>query len=198
MKMHIPPGEQWSKDYQRAHYLTSLEHTPVRRTAVDCGAHIGIWTLRYAHDFSTVWAIEPINHEYLKRNTQHLANVRVVEAALGNKQGTAYMKRIDCDNPSGAWELTEENTPHTTPVVTVDSLGLEDVDIIKIDTQGVERCVLEGADNTIRTYKPTIHIETRDGDLLKWIAHTYDYKHIATHIKDHVLIHRSNSSNKEQ
>ena len=189
MKMHTPPGETWLADYQIKHYNMALKHALDRTHAVDIGAHIGIWTQRYARDFERVTAIEPINSRYLEQNTQHLDNVTIYPVGLSNTPGTLY-----AHNPGTLTAHTElHSIKHTenaraVQVITLDSLKLTEVSLLKIDTQGLERQVLEGATHTIHTHKPLIHIETRSQELLKWIEHTYDYKRVDRYIKDWVLL----------
>ena len=45
-------------------------------------------------------------------------------------------------------------------LITIDSLNLKDVDIIKVDTEGFEYNVLLGAIKTIERCKPVIQVET--------------------------------------
>jgi hypothetical protein len=47
----------------------------------------------------------------------------------------------------------------TVPIETIDSLGLERLDLIKIDAQGFEARVLKGGAQTIKKYLPDIYME---------------------------------------
>jgi len=52
-------------------------------------------------------------------------------------------------------------------VTTIDSYNFDKIDFIKIDTEGHELYVLEGAINTIEKYKPNIFIEVHPKELKK-------------------------------
>jgi len=187
-KLHAPQGETWTDDYQLKHYKTSLKHCKTRRTAIDCGAHIGIFTRRYAQDFQKVIAIEPITPTHLATNTQHLGNVQVIPQAVYKDSHT----KMYAHNPGTLTAHTELQlesiaNAQAIPTVAIDDLDLTDVDIIKIDTQGLEWEVVVGATNTIKTCKPILHIETRDTLLLDRICEQFNYKRLDVHIKDWVL-----------
>ena len=47
----------------------------------------------------------------------------------------------------------------------LDSYALEQVDILKIDVEGFEFEVIQGAENTIRSLKPRIILETHSKEL---------------------------------
>lgn len=176
--------------YQLKQYRTGVKHTRQQRTAIDVGAHVGIFTKRYARDFDQVIAIEPVNTGCLTHNTRDLNNVHIIPAAVSDRSN----QRVYLHNPniknSGAWEITDAITNTYVETITVDELQLTDVDLIKIDTQGVEKQVLMGAKNTIHEYKPVIHIETRSMTFVKWIEKTFDYKLIATVNKDRILVYK--------
>ncbi len=57
-----------------------------------------------------------------------------------------------------------------TPVVTIDSLGLDRCDFIKIDVEGYEAAVVRGGEKTIGKYLPFISLETGNpADDLTWL-----------------------------
>ena len=51
---------------------------------------------------------------------------------------------------------------NVTPIITIDSLNLSDVDLIHLDLEGYELFALQGAIETIKRYKPLIVLETND------------------------------------
>lgn len=57
-----------------------------------------------------------------------------------------------------AIDYTEENT-RITPMISIDSMNLPRVDLIKIDIEGMEIEALEGASHTIQKSKPQLIIE---------------------------------------
>ena len=193
-KFHMRPNDQgrWGPDpenYQQKHYANGVAHATSRRTVIDCGAHVGIFTRRFARDFDRVVAVEPTNGDYLELNTKHLNNVTRVYAALSNREGTAW---LDTHNPcaSGDWSVVDYPTEWPCQVTTIDSLCATEVDYIKVDTQGLEREVLEGGANTIKLWRPVLHVETRDKALLAWIEAEFGYAWASRYIKDHILLPR--------
>ena len=190
--MKLPPQDTHFKDpssYQLSHYNTALAHTRKRRVAVDVGAHVGIHTQRLAQDFEQVIAIEPLNTQYLVQNTQHLANVTIVSAGASDKPCTLYAHNPTHNNTnSGAWELNTTPSDKPVEVITIDSLNLNDVDLIKIDTQGLEREVIEGARLTLQRCRPTVWIEDR-GNLQQYMLEQHTYKNIDAYMKEHYYVY---------
>jgi FkbM family methyltransferase len=122
------------------------------RVAVDVGASIGTWTMSAACTGATVHACEPdpVNLEMLEMNIRAnglLSQVGTHALALGEQAGNGriiaterrYLNRV----------AEADNTGHDFPVSTldqfVDDLGLDQVDVLKVNTAGGERTVLLGA-----------------------------------------------------
>lgn len=187
---HFQGPTKHPTQYQWEHFRAGVRQVKRTRTAIDVGAHIGIFTTRYAQDFERVIAIEPVNIQYLRANTQQYDNVEIYHNAASNVIGEqVYLHNPSHNNTnSGAWEITTTPTDYYTTTITIDSLNIEDVDLIKIDTQGVEYSVIEGAHNTIELCKPVIHIESRDDDLIRWLCGKYNYVLASTVIKDRILV----------
>lgn len=114
-------------------------------------------------------AYEPLPHLY-KQLVERFPTVDVRQAALSNEEGQAtftYVKNIPAE--SGFREKTYSHKPHieklTVQTAVLDkSLPSDYVPtLIKIDVEGAERQVLEGAIKTITTHKPTIIFEHGKG-----------------------------------
>ena len=129
---------------------------------IDVGANIGYYLLMFeklAGDRGHVFCFEPEpeNLSELKRNIagNHLNNVSCFEAAVGDKCGTTYLARglnaMVCEEDEG---LTLE-----VKMLTLDSVIEQEVDVIKIDVEGFEGQVLEGARNIIRRSRPALFVE---------------------------------------
>lgn len=142
------------------------------RTAVDAGANIGLYTLRLAGLARTVHAFE-INRGvtgHLER--ANLPNVQLVHTGLsdGERSVTLYVPLLGGTLPLHGWaSLRPGNCPDTKTEVELpgyvrplDSFGLADVDFIKIDVEGHELQVLQGARETLAKYRPRILAEVRD------------------------------------
>jgi FkbM family methyltransferase len=151
-------------EYQHIVRNRSLKYCQQRRVALDVGANVGLWTRSLVREFAQVHAFEPVAmfRDCLARNVS-AANLIVEAVALGDVNTTARMN------------ITEGNTGHThidphsigqgdTPVVTLDSMQLHNVDYIKLDCEGFEYKVLLGAGYTIRQQHPVVVLEQKPHD----------------------------------
>ena len=80
-------------------------------------------------------------------------------------------------------------------VLTLDTLGLERVDLIKLDVEGMEEEALEGAKETIKRCKPVMYIETVKSDkekIIKW-CEALDYK-VIPHGMNVIAIHNTDET----
>lgn len=132
---------------------------------VDIGAHIGSHAAQYSiwtghSGFVHCFEPNPETFECLKHNLGGIKNIRMHCVALGRKSGEAKMNPI-AEN-MGASFLSEGVG---TPVVTLDSMNLNQCDFIKIDAEGFEPDILLGAENTIKKFHPTMFIEINQGAL---------------------------------
>ena len=123
---------------------------------VDVGANIGTAALTAAalvQEPGIVVAVEP-NPEtfsYLKGNLEFsgLGNVRIFQAAADRLDGTVSItdKALDFAN-----RIVDSGGVQT-PAVTLDSLlsqfSFDRIELLKIDAEGYEQCVLEGAPRTL-------------------------------------------------
>ena len=151
----------WSKNFEVREYNRIA---PKGKLAIDIGAHVGIWTSRLAQNFENVIAFEPL-HKHIechKKNCEGLDNVILNEVALSNENGTATMTTKDINSGMSTMLKTswiKESYSHTIETRTLDSYDLPKMDFIKIDVEGWEEQVLEGAMHTILKYKPIMYIE---------------------------------------
>ena len=110
---------------------------------LDIGAWVGTWTMAMNSFCGRVVAFEPdpVHYECLVKNCP--GDVETQQLAVGNDE---KMIALSEDDFTQAKRVIGEGT---IPMVTVDSLNLEDVDLIKIDVEGYEMEVLKGAENTL-------------------------------------------------
>lgn len=141
--------------YQFHKLADALDMTRGRRVAVDAGAHVGFWSMWLAKDFARVHAFEPVpEHAECFRMNVTQGDVTLHEVALGARAGKVAMQRVH-ENSGKAHAIAGSEVE----VITLDSLGLRDVDLIKIDVEGFEHRVLAGARDTIERCKPVIVVE---------------------------------------
>jgi FkbM family methyltransferase len=107
--------------------------------------------------FKYVIAFEPVaeNFACLEQNAD-FKNVRRENVALGAETKTCSMVLPTRGN-SGCWYAQPVDGP--TAMRSIDSYALNDVDLIKIDVEGLEGHVLAGARETLARCLPTIVFE---------------------------------------
>lgn len=144
--------------------------------ALDVGANIGIYTVEWARTMASwgaVLAFEPqrwlFNALCGNLAIHSLFNADARHAAVGREVGTAMVPRVDYTRSStyGGLSLSDPGKDIgqpldggvAVPMTTVDSFGLHRVDLIKIDVEGMECAVLDGAVATIMRCKPIILAE---------------------------------------
>jgi FkbM family methyltransferase len=134
---------------------------------IDVGANIGYMTLiaaRAVGPTGTVIAIEPhpdnvaLLRDNLARNGM-AKRVRVVSAAAWDAPGTVDL--AECEDNTGDHRvetLTNERSVLQVEAVTLDDVVPDSlhVDLIKLDTQGTEHHVLEGAQTVLARDRPIV------------------------------------------
>lgn len=140
------------------------------RTAVDVGAHVGMWTMQLAKMFKFVHSFEPVaaHRECFERNLdmgggQHclLDNVELYPYALGDHEGSVSI--VTAPTSSGDSRVGV-GIGGDIPLVKLDDFGvIKDVDFIKLDCEGYELLALKGGEQIIRRDLPTIIVEQKPG-----------------------------------
>ncbi|WP_242009954.1 FkbM family methyltransferase [Acetobacter conturbans] len=150
--------------------------------AIDGGANIGVHTLEWARHMNG-WGYV-ISVEAQERIFYALAgnvalnncfNARVINAALSDSEGSISIPVPDYRAPASFGSLELKESDHNEDIgqpvdyraealtdvasLTIDSFGLPRLDLIKIDVEGMEIEVLEGARESLRTLRPVIFIE---------------------------------------
>lgn len=137
-----------------------------KRVAVDVGANIGVYCFHMSRFTKQVVAFEPnpAFHNKLNRQARYIAIERV---ALSNREGHAELQIPMGDGkPAGGWGTLESTSNEIAdkfmvPMRTLDSYDL-DVGFLKIDVEGHEHAVLEGAIVTLKKSRPNILVECED------------------------------------
>ena len=195
--MRFPPSDthfhprDWDS-YQLEAYATAVSKTKQRRTAIDCGAHVGIMSHRMANDFETVHSFEPIWCEYLKDNLREYSNVTIHEYALGH---TADAIKFAVDPHNTGATHADPNGTRLVQQYALDDWQFERVDFIKMDLEGWEYYALIGAEQTIRKNRPTLMIELHKRnprlDLILETLDSWGYERRAQIRKDWIWLHSS-------
>jgi len=148
---------------------------------LDVGAHIGTHTLAFAKAVGPkghVIAFEPQRwpYAYLSANVvlNSLANVTTMRAAVGDEAGTIHVPILDPNTPQnyGALDLNPlDKHGDDVDIITIDGLELPGCNLIKIDVEGMEFNVLDGAADTVERYHPVLFVEHKKPDpgVIAWI-----------------------------
>ena len=148
-------------EYQIAVRKRSIELCAKRRTALDIGANVGLWSRDLVDNFAKVVAFEPVAvfRECLEKNVTG-ANFFISPLALGDHDTQATM--IITEGNSGHSHLDPATLgTGDVQVVKLDNLNIEDADYIKIDCEGYEYRVLQGAEQTVKRCRPIMVIEQK-------------------------------------
>lgn len=137
-------------------------------TVVEVGANIGtnaVPLARWLGPRGRLFAFEPQRqvHQMLCANIalNGLANVVAYWAAAGARAGSIAVPHIDYESRGnfGGVSLGGPGGGEPVPVMTLDGLQLSSCRLIKIDVEGMELDVLQGAAATIERLRPRLYME---------------------------------------
>lgn len=137
---------------------------------LDLGAHIGYYSLlaaRLAGPAGRVYAFEPHprNAWYLRRHMRmnRCRNVEIVECAAYDRCATL---RFDLGSGSGTGRVSDTGPIEVRTVRLDDFVGAREIvpTVVKVDVEGGERPVLEGARETLRAARPVLFLSTHGDD----------------------------------
>lgn len=142
--------------YQIKKLRAALAHVKQFRTAVDIGAHCGLWSMQLVKKFANVEAFEPVarHRECFQQNV--LDGAQLHDCALGESEG--WIKITTEPTSSGDSRVDGKGD---IPMRTLDSFKLWDVDFIKIDTEGYELFAIRGGEETIKRCRPVMIVEQK-------------------------------------
>lgn len=147
-------------EYEQKQRITILKNIPEKNTFVDVGANVGVWSITLQQHFKHVVSYEPSvrNVECLKQNTKGITEIRQVALSDFNGESVFHDEIKNCGN-SKLW--TDSNQPgvYSVPVRKLDDENIENISLIKMDVQGYEWQVIQGAKNIIETQQPWIAFE---------------------------------------
>lgn len=152
-------------------------------TIIDIGANIGEYTLSAASlldENGKVMAFEPVKkmYEQLIQNIElnpHLKNkILVIKKALGNQKNILPIYDEAHTDNEGLYSLHQKNFKNSIKIedIEIDTLDqifkeykISTVQFIKIDVEGNELFVLEGAKEVIQNFKPKLMIEISEKNI---------------------------------
>ncbi len=158
----------------RAHkYLTRIDRemglieymADPRRISLDIGANLGLFTFYLARHSTHVHAFEPNPLPFRLLGKVVDANVTIHQMALTDRTGEVDLvvpktsKGWSCNGAKLDASVDGGHVVVRVPGQRLDELDLGEVGFIKIDVEGHELAVLEGARETIARDRPNLFIE---------------------------------------
>ena len=151
--------------YQRELAALLRRRLPSDAIAVDGGAHIGVISVLLASlcPAGHVYAFEPVpeTSAYLEHNlaANGITNVTVERLALYREDGE-FTLAFNESYPGGS-HIGDGKCRVTTARLDswVKSRGLDRLDLVKLDVEGAEPAVLDGAEETLRRFRPLTVVE---------------------------------------
>ena len=135
-------------------------------TFVDVGANVGFYSIIAAKAVGPegrVLSFEPNSENcrlvMLSARRNRVENISLFPFALGNRPGHALFHTHLGSNGGLVWDEADallDPTAVVVPIARLDDLVSGAVDLIKIDVEGAEALVVEGATELIRTHRPTV------------------------------------------
>ena len=150
-------------DYQKEHrdgILNFLKTQGVEfNNCLDVGAHVGFWLKDLQKTFKMVYAFEPISdvRECLKKNVEK-DNYLLFDFGLGDKNEKVMVNYIPEETGN---TYVSDHGNREIQIRRLDELKLPKIDYIKIDAEGYEIKVLQGAEGLITRDEPYIHVEVK-------------------------------------
>jgi len=173
--------------YEEYESILILKYINKNSVVVDVGANIGYYTLLLAKICKKVYAFEPDKEcfEILVKNIKEnkLTNVVLFNMAVSDKKEKVifFHNNINFGDNRIQSPSASPYPPLTRGKNTVLSVNLDEflknekqIDLIKIDVQGYEEKVINGAKNLIKKYSPVLFYEYNGGDL-KFLRQQYKY-----------------------
>ena len=140
-------GEPFTQNKCLNQFVTYCESQNKKfKRVLDIGAWCGTWSVAMEKYIRNIDAFEPDKTHFacLERNVGRFSDrIKSHRIAIGNKEESISLTKED------ATQTTRVDGAGEIPMFTVDYYNYSDVDLIKIDVEGYEMRVLEGAHKTI-------------------------------------------------
>ncbi|HTY53978.1 MAG TPA: FkbM family methyltransferase [Candidatus Binataceae bacterium] len=161
----------WLGTYELAKQRSLEQFVKRGMTIYDVGAQAGFYTLFFSclvGSGGAVYSFEPCAYE--ARNLlehvriNHLQNVRVIQAALWKTSG---LSPLTIDQGQTQNKIPSGNGADSilqVPTFALDELKLPPPQLIKMDVEGAESAVLQGALRTLQEHRPIMFVALHDDE----------------------------------
>jgi FkbM family methyltransferase len=158
-----------------------LRHVRGRRTVLQAGGALGMYPRLWAETFEKVVTVEPCPDSFavLAQNCNY-PKIHRIQAALGETNGTTILHRYGPSNV-GMHSITRANQGGEdviVPMIRIDDLELENLDLIQLDVEGAEGLALLGAWNALSKHRPVVAVETVDETVRTLLENQLNYKSV--------------------
>jgi len=185
-QMRVPPDLRYTsvtsfvlRDWSEPELRELQQFVRPGTVFIDAGANIGLYTLkaaRLAGPEGIVVAVEPgtVAADRLAANValNRFGKVHLVRKALSDRNGTAVLHHVSAGGDLQAFSLLGDSATREgeeVATVTLDALveelKLPRIDVIKMDVEGAEPMVVEGARRSLERWHPTILFEVNSAIL---------------------------------
>lgn len=161
----------WQYEWYMFDFLNRNQIDCTGKDIVDIGANNGSFAVDFAHlagDTGSVHAFEPqrIIYYQLCANIfiNGIDNVYCHNVAMGDSDGSVYMPLPDYHSKEQVnfGDVRVGESGELVQQKALDSYEFKDVVFIKIDVQGYESFVVDGAKETIKKHRPYMFVEFED------------------------------------
>jgi FkbM family methyltransferase len=158
------------------------------QAVMDVGANLGFYSVELANVVhgGRLIAVEaiPEHAASVRRNAalNGFGHIEVVQAAVGAQAGGFVRLELPKNGNSGMYSVASNSHDGgiEAPLTTIDDIvkqcRLDSLDFIKMDIEGSELAALQGAEDTLRRFNPTILVELNEPALSRFGASTSQVK----------------------
>lgn len=145
--------KEWSQDFMSE--VTNFN------TVIQAGGNCGMYPRFYANYFTNVITFEPDGDNFYAMKINCVGEkYRMYQLALGEREAMVHLNTSYVPNVGKHFI---ENKPGITKMITLDSLNLDNCDLIHLDVERYEEKVILGATKTIIKHKPVVIVERERG-----------------------------------
>lgn len=149
--------------YQLHKLEAALRISERRGLALDIGGHVGLWSWPLSHRFAGVVAFEPLaaHRACYEANLEGRGNWRLYGCALGAGDATVTVRTRTQGSSGDSGVEPAGGEGERVPQRRLDDFHLAGVDLVKLDCEGYEVFVLQGAVETLLRCKPVVIVEQK-------------------------------------